>query len=167
MLTLPEFMREPLPLSERNKDSALLTLPEFVREAVPPHLLHPDPEVKTDSEDVQTGKGKEKKRHRSLSAPPLAWLRSISSSSNLSTSSTSSSKSKPKVSRAHGKIQYSKSVRSIAQCVRRIRHHLRRRKSRESPSHPSYFSPSPVSRPVPFSTLKCCPIFLKGLPTAV
>ena len=111
MLTLPEFMREPLPLSERNKDSeTLLTLPEFVREAVPPHLLHPGPEVKTDSEDVQTGKGKDKKRHRSLSAPPLAWLRSISSSSNLSTSSTSSSKSKPKVAQSHGKIRYTKSV---------------------------------------------------------
>ncbi|KJA15603.1 hypothetical protein HYPSUDRAFT_48240 [Hypholoma sublateritium FD-334 SS-4] len=103
MLTLPEFMREPLPPSERNTDlEALLTLPEFVRESVPPHLLHPDPEVEVDLPDMQMGKGKDKKRHRSLSAPPLAWLRSISSSSNLSASSTSSSKSRPKVAQSHG-----------------------------------------------------------------
>ncbi|KAJ3506354.1 hypothetical protein NLJ89_g6915 [Agrocybe chaxingu] len=87
MLTLPEFMREPLPTSERQKDSeAMLTLPEFVREPLPPQfsLLDTDP-----AQEGLEGKPR-KKRTRSLSAPPLAWLRSSSRSSNGSSGSNSS-----------------------------------------------------------------------------
>ena len=103
LLTLPEFMKEPLPASERLKDpAALLTLPEFVREAVPQHIAHatglvpPPPAVEKVKE----------KRSRSLSAPPLAWLRSSSSRLSLSgssnSSSSSSSKGKSKASLSHG-----------------------------------------------------------------
>ncbi|KAF8155876.1 HECT-like ubiquitin-conjugating enzyme-binding-domain-containing protein [Crassisporium funariophilum] len=94
MLTLPEFMREALPQSERRKDSeALLTLPEFVKESPPANESQYDfeppelPNVKT-----------KKRRHRSLSAPPLAWLLSSSKSSVSgagSTSTASKAKSKP------------------------------------------------------------------------
>ncbi|CAA7267252.1 unnamed protein product [Cyclocybe aegerita] len=94
MLTLPEFMREPLPASERQKDSeAMLTLPEFVNEPLPLQfsLLDTDP-----AQEGPDGKPR-KKRSRSLSAPPLAWLRSSSRSSNSSSgSSSSSSKGKAK-----------------------------------------------------------------------
>ncbi|PPQ72374.1 hypothetical protein CVT24_002074 [Panaeolus cyanescens] len=75
LLTLPEFMREALPLSERQKgDEALLTLPEFVKEPIPPSLIIEDEDDTASSEPDS----KSKKRHRSLSAPPLAWLRSSS-----------------------------------------------------------------------------------------
>ncbi|KDR80336.1 hypothetical protein GALMADRAFT_242712 [Galerina marginata CBS 339.88] len=95
LLTLPEFMREPLPQSERQKDAnALLTLPEFVRESIPPHMAQPDQEEAIVS--PKTLKIKEDKRRRSLSAPPLAWLRSSSSRLSLSSSSNSSSSSKGK-----------------------------------------------------------------------
>ena len=100
LLTLPEFMREPLPESERIKDSeALLTLPEFVREALPvdisPFDSAPLPNL--------TVKIK-KRRHRSLSAPPLAWLRSSSSrsSSSASANNGASSKGKSKATQSHG-----------------------------------------------------------------
>lgn len=100
MLTLPEFMRESLPPSERSKDlSAMLTLPEFVREAVPPHLLKREPEAEMELPEMQPSKNKEKKRHRSLSAPPLAWLRSISSSSQLN--ATTSLKGKAKMTQTN------------------------------------------------------------------
>ena len=77
LLTLPEFIREPLPASERTKNGqAMLSLPEFVREPVPPHISS-----KMIKEDEQTRKwgSKHRKRSRSLSSPPLAWLRSSAS----------------------------------------------------------------------------------------
>ncbi|KAF8966601.1 HECT-like ubiquitin-conjugating enzyme-binding-domain-containing protein [Flammula alnicola] len=105
MLTLPEFMRESLPASERTRDAeALLTLPEFVREAVPAHISQADMELEFPLPDIPTRKSEEK-RHRSLSAPPLAWLRSSSSrSSNSSHSSNSAavSKGKSKAKQSHG-----------------------------------------------------------------
>src|ERR1700735_5570020 len=76
LLSLPEFMREPLPESERQKDlEALLTLPEFVKEPILLHKFQPN---------LEKEKGKisdtiSKKRDRSSSAPPLAWFRSTSS----------------------------------------------------------------------------------------
>ncbi|KAG6815850.1 hypothetical protein H0H87_010766 [Tephrocybe sp. NHM501043] len=96
LLTLPEFMREAVPASVIRADpQALLTLPEFVKE--PP----PAPLEDTDSEMPRMTPHKYKKslRHRSLSAPSLAWLRSSSpksgsSSSNISCTSHSRSRSR-------------------------------------------------------------------------
>jgi hypothetical protein len=102
MLTLPEFMRESLPAAHvRTRDlDALLTLPEFVQEPMPPFFLQSEldedeqfalPELESPS------KPEKKKRHRSLSAPPLAWLRSSSyKSSSSSHSSTTANKGKGK-----------------------------------------------------------------------
>ncbi|KIM47082.1 hypothetical protein M413DRAFT_440615 [Hebeloma cylindrosporum] len=99
LLTLPEFMREPLPESERIKDSALLTLPEFVREALPADISPPDFEPPPNP----TVKIK-KRRHRSLSAPPLAWLRSSSSrsSNGADASNGTASKGKSKANQSGG-----------------------------------------------------------------
>ncbi|KAG6840736.1 hypothetical protein C0991_004754 [Blastosporella zonata] len=86
LLTLPEFMREAVPASVIRADpQAMLTLPEFVRE--PP----PAPPEERDSEmlDVTSHKYKKSLRHRSLSAPSLAWLRSSSSKTGSSSSSNS------------------------------------------------------------------------------
>ncbi|PPQ84909.1 hypothetical protein CVT25_004577 [Psilocybe cyanescens] len=105
LLTLPEFMREPPPATagERVKDAMdLLTLPEFVREAVPAHLS--EPELHEPQPTTADMKMKEK-RHRSISAPPLAWLRSSSSrNSSISSTntSTSSGKGKSKAIATHG-----------------------------------------------------------------
>ncbi|KAF8800567.1 hypothetical protein BYT27DRAFT_7199686 [Phlegmacium glaucopus] len=101
LLTLPEFMREPPPESERQKDSnALLTLPEFVKEPIPAHIFHSYSEKeKGKSSDTKS------KRDRSLSAPPLAWFRSTSSRGTASTSSPgscSSLKGKSKHSQTNG-----------------------------------------------------------------
>lgn len=98
LLSLPEFMRElpPPRVLQREKEATdLLTLPEFVRESIPanvsqPQLYEPEP--------VSAVKMKEK-RHRSLSAPPLAWLRSSSSRG-------SSSSPKSKVADSHGEYVY-------------------------------------------------------------
>lgn len=88
LLTLPEFMREGVPAESIRQDPrALLTLPEFVKEAPPPHLLTPStPPVVTRIK---------KSRSRSMSAPALSWLRTVSrsgSSSNLKQMSGTSSK---------------------------------------------------------------------------
>ncbi|KAF8903330.1 HECT-like ubiquitin-conjugating enzyme-binding-domain-containing protein [Gymnopilus junonius] len=100
LLTLPEFMREPLPASERIKDdNALLTLPEFVKEAVPQYIAQANGAERAPSKTTKV----KKERSRSLSAPPLAWLRSSSSRLSLSSSSnSSSSKGKSKASESHG-----------------------------------------------------------------
>jgi len=77
MLTLPEFIREPMPLPEDAR--AMLTLPES----------HPTPhlhDVDTGRPTSANGKAKKNFRHRSLSAPSLSWLRS--SSSRLGSSSS-------------------------------------------------------------------------------
>lgn len=106
LLTLPEFMEEALPASELQKETALLTLPEFVNESNGLMQKHSHPDLRQVS-TPPTVKAK-KKRHRSLSAPPLAWLRSSLSSSSSSSSSagvTSSNplaKGKSKVEQIHG-----------------------------------------------------------------
>ncbi len=80
LLTLPEFMRESMPQSERRKDDeAMLSLPEFVREPIPSHISS-----KMSKKNEESAKDpKPKKRSRSLSAPPLAWLKSSASKTNL------------------------------------------------------------------------------------
>jgi hypothetical protein len=71
LLSLPEFIREPLPQSERSKDLlGLVTLPEFVREPIPSCVL-PQKQEQLEKHD-----SKQRNRSRSSSAPPLAWLRS-------------------------------------------------------------------------------------------
>ena len=70
LLTLPEFLRQSIPDAIRLADPhALLTLPEFFREPVPDHIAQ--------SQVLKT----KKSRHRSLSAPPISWLRPSSSRS--------------------------------------------------------------------------------------
>ena len=108
LLTLPEFMREPLPESERQKDlEALLTLPEFVKEPIPSHISY---------SNLEKEKGKKieaittTKRDRSSSAPPLAWFRSTSSRGSASPSNLGSSdslKGKSKCLQTDGEIFFS------------------------------------------------------------
>ena len=80
LLTLPEFMREPLPpesLPRLQDSNTLLTFPEFVRE----QALHD--EIRS---DLREANKKKKNRLRSSSAPSLNWL--LSPSRSGSTSST-------------------------------------------------------------------------------
>lgn len=110
LLTLPEFMSEPLPESERQKDlDALLTLPEFVKEPIPAHIFH------IFHSHLEKEKGKvsvtKSKRDRSSSAPPLAWFRSTSSRASASASisclgSSNSLKGKSKHLQTDGEISY-------------------------------------------------------------
>ncbi|KAF7325950.1 hypothetical protein MKEN_00445900 [Mycena kentingensis (nom. inval.)] len=89
MLTLPEFMREPLPESLRTQDpNAMLTLPEFVKETPPPPRSPPI----TPASAIR----KKPVRSRSLSGSSLSWLRSSTSRSALK-SEMSSSASTPTV----------------------------------------------------------------------
>lgn len=90
-LTFPEFIRESIPPdSDLLKDpSIMLTLPEFVAQHQPPEDVG---RVRDEVDYSGKSKKKSSSRHRSLSAPPLAWLRSISSSSQ--GSGTSSPKHK-------------------------------------------------------------------------
>ena len=105
LLTLPEFIREPMPESERQKDlEALLTLPEFVKEPIPSYISHSDLEKEKGNffETITTAK-----RDRSLSAPPLAWFRSTSSRGSSSPSnlgSSDSSKGKSKCLQTDGEV---------------------------------------------------------------
>lgn len=91
LLTLPEFIREAVPASVIRADpKALLTLPEFVKESPPARLIDDDSDVQgTPHEDNKSS------RHRSLSAPPLSWLRSSSSRSSSANSSSGTSQSRP------------------------------------------------------------------------
>ena len=94
-------MREPLPESERQKDlEALLTLPEFVKEPLPAHIHHSY--LEREKEKILD----KRKRDRSVSAPPLAWLRPTSSrgSSTSSFGSSNSLKGKSKALQANGEI---------------------------------------------------------------
>lgn len=75
LLSLPEFIRESLPQSEMRKDGeTLLSLPEFVREPLPSRISS-----KMSKKAEEFANPKQRKRSRSSSAPPLAWLRSSSS----------------------------------------------------------------------------------------
>ena len=73
MLTLPEFIKETIPAdSDLLRDpSVMLTLPEFVAQSIPP-------------ENMEDTRVKKSRRSRSLSAPPLAWLKQSKSLTNLS-----------------------------------------------------------------------------------
>ena len=108
MLTLPEFMREPLPESERQKDlDALLTLPEFVKEPIPAYISQPKPSL--EKEKGRIFDTISKKRDRSSSAPPLAWFRSTSSRGSTGSSNLGSSdslKGKSKCSQTDGEIYH-------------------------------------------------------------
>ncbi|ESK86387.1 hypothetical protein Moror_4980 [Moniliophthora roreri MCA 2997] len=93
LLTLPEFIREAVPpdVLRLQDPRALLTLPEFVKEVPPPHIM-----AKLNSSPVSPtpstfSRLKKKSRDRSISAPPLAWLRSSSSKSNLNDAKASTS----------------------------------------------------------------------------
>ena len=71
MLTLPEFIREPMPRPEDAQ--AMLSLPE---DDTTPHL-------DTKRPTSASGKVKKKLRNRSLSAPSLSWLRPSSAKSGM------------------------------------------------------------------------------------
>ncbi|KAI0718753.1 HECT-like ubiquitin-conjugating enzyme-binding-domain-containing protein [Cerioporus squamosus] len=80
MLSLPEFIREGVPdgmqLKMQMEDpKALLSLPDFIREPVPERLQGPP------SASLSRKKSFKGLRSRSMSAPPLAWLLSSSSTS--------------------------------------------------------------------------------------
>ena len=91
MLSLPEFIREAVPADSLKiqNPQALLTLPEFIKEVPPPRTASsrsPGSSLVTTSLSggaLARLKSKTKNRDRSMSAPPLAWLRSSSSKSNL------------------------------------------------------------------------------------
>lgn len=96
LLTLPEFIREPLPATARSRPPledprALLTLPEFVREPPPPHL------DEIDAERPEIDKLKKANRSRSSSAPSLSWLLSSPSRSGSISGTLSRSRSRPKL----------------------------------------------------------------------
>jgi hypothetical protein len=70
MLSLPEFMSEPIPQHLRYSDpTAMLTLPEFVREP-PPEIFLPQEAPP----EIEVKKPTTKLRSRSSSAPSLSWL---------------------------------------------------------------------------------------------
>jgi len=67
LLTLPEFIREPVPAEVVKADPhAVLTLPEFMKESVPPGIDPPKAVMKE-----RSFRGL---RNRSLSAPSLDWI---------------------------------------------------------------------------------------------
>ncbi|KAF9269634.1 hypothetical protein L218DRAFT_851183 [Marasmius fiardii PR-910] len=84
LLTLPEFIREAIPLEHQQLQDpqALLTLPEFVKEMPPPHILAKMNSGSAWPPSSTISRLKKKNRDRSSSAPPLAlsWLRSSSKS---------------------------------------------------------------------------------------
>ncbi|KAF5389621.1 hypothetical protein D9757_004143 [Collybiopsis confluens] len=96
MLSLPEFIREAIPSDSLNvhHPQALLTLPEFIKEVPPPPIMASrSPGSSSIKTSISGGalarlRSKTKNRDRSMSAPPLAWLRSSSSKSSLRESQT-------------------------------------------------------------------------------
>lgn len=98
LLTLPEFIREPLPDSERRKDlQGLVSLPDFVREPIPSYM--------SSQNQNRLGKhnSKHQKRNRSSSEPPLAWPWLLSSAAkavngSLNHDKKTEFKGKPKLS---------------------------------------------------------------------
>ncbi|EEB89193.1 hypothetical protein MPER_12735 [Moniliophthora perniciosa FA553] len=93
LLTLPEFIREAVPPDALRLEDprALLTLPEFVKEIPPPHIMAKLNSTPVSPTPSTISRLKKKSRDRSISAPPLAWLRSSSSKSNLNDAKTSTS----------------------------------------------------------------------------
>ncbi|KAJ4000162.1 HECT-like ubiquitin-conjugating enzyme-binding-domain-containing protein [Lentinula boryana] len=96
MLSLPEFIREAVPTDSLkiHNPKTLLTLPEFIKEAPPLHMISSRSTSALPTSTPSGGalarlKSKTKNRDRSMSAPPLAWLRSTSSKSNLRDSQSS------------------------------------------------------------------------------
>ncbi|KAF7318784.1 hypothetical protein HMN09_00390700 [Mycena chlorophos] len=104
MLTLPEFIREPIPESLRTQDpNAMLTLPEFVKEMPPPHLLNRSPPP---TPPAMTNGRSKPRRTRSMSASSLAWLRSSSSRSALKSEMNSSASIEPVVEDVKFSVTY-------------------------------------------------------------
>ncbi|KAJ3528770.1 hypothetical protein NMY22_g9273 [Coprinellus aureogranulatus] len=97
-LTFPEFIRERVPPdSELLSDpSIMLSLPEFVAQSIPPEELatKASPNGSTGGKHKKNKSSTSSSRHRSLSAPPLAWLKKTSSSGSSASSSSKSSSSK-------------------------------------------------------------------------
>ncbi|KAJ3932902.1 MAG: HECT-like ubiquitin-conjugating enzyme-binding-domain-containing protein [Lentinula lateritia] len=97
MLSLPEFIREAVPVDSLKiqNPKALLTLPEFIKEVPPSHIISSRSTSALPTPAPAGGafarlKSRSKNRDRSMSAPPLAWLRSSSSKSNLQESQSKS-----------------------------------------------------------------------------
>ncbi|KAJ3857960.1 HECT-like ubiquitin-conjugating enzyme-binding-domain-containing protein [Lentinula lateritia] len=97
MLSLPEFIREAVPVDslKMQNPKALLTLPEFIKEVPPSHIISSRSTSALPTPAPAGGafarlKSRSKNRDRSMSAPPLAWLRSSSSRSNLQDSQSKS-----------------------------------------------------------------------------
>ena len=86
LLSLPEFIREPIPRDiaeqELNNPDTMLTLPEFVREPIP-QAITPSKSATPASRSLR--RLQKMSRSRSLSAPPLAWLRSSPAKSERTT----------------------------------------------------------------------------------
>jgi hypothetical protein len=97
MLTLPEFIRESMPCPEDAQ--AMLTLPEDEQPPSDHHNIEPRWPISA------SGKVKKELRNRSLSAPPLSWLRSSSSRSGLNNSNNISIPISTSHSRSHSRGQ--------------------------------------------------------------
>ncbi|TRM63640.1 HECT-like ubiquitin-conjugating enzyme-binding-domain-containing protein [Schizophyllum amplum] len=83
LLTLPEFIREPVPAESIRQDPhALLSLPEFVREtmAEKPEPVSPPPSATSSMHRLRHSKSMKRMRSRSMSMPSLPWLKSSSRS---------------------------------------------------------------------------------------
>jgi hypothetical protein len=91
-MTLPEFLRESMAesLQQDQKsadDETLLSLPEFVREPMPDYVTAAKPQ--------NIARFKKKSRNRSMSAPSLFWLRPSSSRSSGTCTPTKKPRSRP------------------------------------------------------------------------
>ncbi|KAJ4490215.1 HECT-like ubiquitin-conjugating enzyme-binding-domain-containing protein [Lentinula aciculospora] len=124
MLSLPEFIREAVPAGslKTHNPKALLTLPEFIKEVPPPHIISSRstsalPIPAPSGGALARLKSKSKNRDRSMSAPPLAWLRSSSSKSNIRESS-------PKVNEESSSPDFSFDVTYVAEFHETLHHVL-------------------------------------------
>ncbi|KAL1743519.1 HECT-like ubiquitin-conjugating enzyme-binding-domain-containing protein [Schizophyllum fasciatum] len=85
LLSLPEFMREPIPADLIRRDpNALLSLPEFVRETMhtsaPSTSSSPPPPPPSSMQRIRHSKSLQRMRSRSMSVPSFPWLKSSSRS---------------------------------------------------------------------------------------
>ena len=135
-LTFPEFIRERVPPdSELLQDPSIkLSLPEFVAQNVPPE------ELAAKANGATGGKHKKNKsssgsssRNRSLSAPPLAWLRKNSSSGSSASSSSKNATKSQEQGRFNPFLDLYADVRPayLPSSPYSVRYRLRRREPRE------------------------------------
>ncbi|KAL1720518.1 HECT-like ubiquitin-conjugating enzyme-binding-domain-containing protein [Schizophyllum commune] len=86
LLSLPEFMREPIPAELIRRDpNALLSLPEFVRESMTSNNTEdtpssPPPPPSSSMQRLRHSKSLQRMRSRSMSVPSFPWLKSSSRS---------------------------------------------------------------------------------------